>query len=90
MNTEDSEVGLLGLWNGPLGQTKVGVVMNNDSLQMFSLKRYGFVPDTLLENTKDCWTLEHAVANYHYEEFGSRVLLTLKIMMNRMFYQIIV
>ena len=68
----DSEVILLGWWNRPLGQTKVGVVMNNDSLQMFSLKRYGFVPDSLLENKKD-WT-----PNYHREEIGSRVLFILE------------
>ena len=59
---EDDEVGLLCWWNGPLDQTQVGVVMNQDSLQMFSLKRYGFVPDMLLVNKKD-WTLEHLIEN---------------------------
>ena len=69
---EENEVGLLGWWNGPLGQTKIGVAMNDDTLQMFSLRRYGFVPDSLLENKMD-WTLQNKVIKYHYEEIKDKV-----------------
>ena len=69
LNDGDDGVGVLGWWNGPLGERKIGVLMNNVSLQLFALKRYGFVPDSLLENKKD-WTLENRIQRYHYEEIG--------------------
>ena len=77
LNDGDDGVGVLGWWNGPLGERKFGVLMNNVSLQLFVLKRYGFVPDSLLEDKKD-WTLENRIQRYHYEEIGGRVLLILE------------
>ena len=74
---DENEVGLLGRWNGPLGQTKIGVAMNDDTLQMFSLRRYGFVPDSLLENKMD-WTLHNKVIKYQYEEIKDKVFLILE------------
>ena len=68
---------MLGWWNDPLGQTKIGVMMNDDTLQMFSLRRYGFVPDSLLENKMD-WTLYRKVSKYHYEEIKDKVFLILE------------
>ena len=38
--------GVLGWWIGLLGQRKIGIVMNDGSLQTFSVKRYGFIPDS--------------------------------------------
>ena len=60
-----------------LGQRKIGKVMNDESLQTFSVKRYGFIPDPLLEQKMD-WTIEEVIENFHYEEISGRVVLILE------------
>ena len=72
-----NDTGLLAWWTGPLGQRKIGAVMNDKSLQTSTLKRYGFIPDLLLELKCD-WKIEEVIENFHYEEIGGRVLLIIE------------
>ena len=71
------DTGVLGWWTGLLGQRKIGIVMNDEPLQTFSVKRYGFIPDSLLELKKD-WTIEEVIENFHYEEISGRVVLIIE------------
>ena len=44
-----NDTGMLGWWPALLGQRKIDIVLNEEALQTFSLKPFGFIPDSLLE-----------------------------------------
>ena len=52
---QDSEmgVGTLGIWEGKLGENEVGMIVDDEVLQMFQKKRQGFVPVELMQKVDD-------------------------------------
>ena len=67
--SEDSnevEVGTLGMWSGKLGEKEVGLVVDKDTLQLFNKKRYGLTPTNLAQSVND-WKLVERIYGYKYE-----------------------
>ena len=52
---QDSEmgVGTLGIWEGKLRENEVGMIVDDEVLQMFQKKRQGFVPVELMQKVDD-------------------------------------
>ena len=70
----NSKVGMLGIWEGKLGEKEVGMIVDDDTLQMFQRKRQGFVPVELMQKTED-WTLIEETSSYSYELKNKTVYL---------------
>ena len=70
----NSKVGMLGIWEGKLGEKEVGMIVDDDTLQMFQRKRQGFVPVELMQTTED-WTLIEEISSYSYELKNKTVYL---------------
>ena len=67
-------IGTVGLWKGQLGETKVGVLLDSDTLQLYKKTRYGMVPSGLPTDTQS-WSLEEVIEDYGYEQRGNRLYL---------------
>ena len=70
----NSKVGMLGIWEGKLGEKEVGMIVDDDTLQMFQRERQGFVPVELMQKTED-WTLIEEISSYSYELKSKTVYL---------------
>ena len=69
--------GTTGWWHGPLGEKQVGVMLTEDTLQMYKKTRYGFVPDDLPVNPSD-WKIEAEIASDRVGYFWRRGELFLR------------
>jgi hypothetical protein len=66
--------GLLGWWEGPLDQRKVGIVLDSETLQLYESSRYGFLPSDAREYLPDWNLLEH-IEEYKFFERPSGLFL---------------
>ena len=65
-NTEDtSEIGVVGVFEGPLGETKVGVVLSEDTIQFYQPSRYGLQPEDLTEEHSK-WRLQTKIDDFDF------------------------
>ena len=58
--------GTVGWWDGPLGEHKVGVVLDSSTLQLYRSSRLGFIPDGIPSTMME-WKLSESIANFRYE-----------------------
>ena len=80
LNLVESEVSqlafvLVGQFSGPLDELKVGVVItvgNDNFLQLYEGKRYGFIPAGKEAQPLSEWTLVEEIEQYQYVNYPSR------------------
>jgi hypothetical protein len=58
--TEAHKPGLLGWWDGPLEERRVGIVLDSDTLQLYESSRYGYLPSDTREVLSN-WNLLEAI-----------------------------
>ena len=58
--------GTVGWWDGPLGEHKVGVVLDPSTLQLYRSTRFGFIPDGMPQ-TMTTWKLAESITDFNYE-----------------------
>ena len=58
--------GSVGWWDGPLGEHKVGVVLDSSTLQLYRSTRLGFIPDGI-PHTITTWKLSESIVDFSYE-----------------------
>ena len=66
--------GIVAWWIGPLCEKTLGVALDETTLQLYELARFGFRPRGLAVELSD-WKLDEQVENYHYEERGNSLYL---------------
>ena len=64
--SEEIKSGTVGWWDGPLGEHKIGVVLDASTLQLYRSSRLGFLPDGTPEILKE-WKLSESVIDFYYE-----------------------
>ena len=69
----DVRVGIVGLWKKD-NETRVGVVLDIDKLQLYKSARYGMVPFGLPDDIQH-WTLVESIEDYGYEQRGNSLYL---------------
>ena len=80
LNLVESEVsqppvGLVGQFSGPLDELSVGVVIavgNENLLQLYESKRYGFIPAEKEAQPLSEWTLVEEIEQYQYVNYPFR------------------
>ena len=68
-------LGLVGQFSGPLDELSVGVVIavgNENFLQLYEGKRYGFIPDGKEAQPLSEWTLVEEIEKYQYVNYPSK------------------
>jgi hypothetical protein len=72
--TETHKPGLLGWWDGPLEERRVGIVLYCDTLQLYESSRYGYLPSDASEVISD-WKLLDSIESYEFVERRSGIFL---------------
>ena len=73
-DSNEVEVGTLGMWSGKLGEKEVGLVIEIGPLQLFKKKRYGLIPIDLAQSI-GYWKLVEQIDEYRYEVKNNVVYL---------------
>ena len=71
---QGEQVDQVALFEGPLGERKVGVVLSKETVQLYHLTRYGFEPDDLSSALKD-WKLVIKIDDYDFIQKRTGVYL---------------
>lgn len=69
-------VGTVGWWSNTLEEEKVGVLVEESSLQLYKLCRYGFKPSGLPVDLEE-FTLKEKIVNYEYVMKGDAIFLVI-------------
>ena len=66
--------GTLGWFDGPLGQTRLGIVLDDTTLQLYEKSRYGYEPLMESECLED-WILNQKTDSYLFVEKRTGIYL---------------
>ena len=69
--------GTVAWWKGPLDEEKLGVVVDDTTLQLYELGRFGFKPRGLAVELEE-WRKGEVVESYSYEARGTSVYLVIE------------
>ena len=75
--TERHVGGTVAWWKGPLDEQKLGVVIDDTTLQLYELGRFGFKPRGLAVELEE-WSKVEVVESYSYEARGASVYLVIE------------
>ena len=75
---EDELINTVALFEGPLGERKIGVVLSKDTVQLYQLSRYGFQPEDLTSVLGD-WKLVTKIEDYDFIQRRTGVYLRCSI-----------
>ena len=73
---ETVQVGTIGWWKGVLDEERVGVLVEESTLQLYKLSRHGFKPFGLPVDVKD-WVLKEMLLDYQYVVKGIDIFLVI-------------
>ena len=59
------EIGIVGVFEGPLGERKVGVVLTKQTIQFYQPTRYGFQPEDVTEESCD-WKISTKIDDFDF------------------------
>ena len=62
---QHEDIGKVGVFDGPLGERKVGFVLTKDDIQLYHPTRYGFLPDEVTEKLSD-WKISIDIEDYDF------------------------
>jgi hypothetical protein len=72
--TETHKPRLLGWWDGPLEEQRVGTVLDCDTLHLYETRHYGYLPSEARENPSN-WNLLETIESYEFVERRSGIFL---------------
>ena len=77
--SEDSAMtaGMVGWWTNSLGVQQVGVVLDNESIQMYTCKRFGYSPFGLPASL-DSWDLVEEIEDFYYIQNNHGIYMQLR------------
>ena len=73
-NNSGIAVGTLGFWKGPLDESKMGVLLEPETLQTYKKSGFGMVPDGLPKDANQ-WKLETVIYDFGLEQRGDKLYL---------------
>ena len=67
-------IGTVGWFEGPVGEKRLGIVLDMSTLQLYDKCRYGFLPSPTTECLQE-WDLHETLAAYSFVEKLSEIYL---------------
>ena len=69
--------GMVAWWRNCVGDRELGVVLDNESVQLYTKRRNGYAPFGLADAI-DRWDLEEEIVNYAYVQHSNGIYLQLQ------------